>query len=241
MGRPPREGLAGDGLGNLYGTTAEGGSGTKACPGVSIQGQTISLGGCGVVFKLDRSGNETVLYNFTGGTDGAFPSAGLVLDLAGNLYGTTWVGGDLTASACPGSSFTGYPPGCGVVFKLDPTGKETVLYRFTGGADGSQPAAGLVWDRAGNLYGTTQGGGSTSGLCGPGPPTESGCGVVFKLDPTGKETVLYTFTGGADGAQPTARLVWDRAGNLYGTTRQGGITTGVCAPTGCGVVFKLEP
>ena len=145
-----------------------------------------------------------VLYSFTGGTDGTNPSVGLVRDGAGNLYGTTFNGGT-TGGPC-GST------GCGVVFEVDKTGKETVLYAFTGGADGGYPQAGLVRDAAGNLYGTTSFGGATSFCFG------SGCGVVFKLDKTGKETVLYAFTGGADGGEPVAGLVRDTAGNLYGTT-----------------------
>src|SRR5207248_3167096 len=140
--------------------------------------------GCGVVFKLDPTGKETVLYTFTGGTDGSNPVAGLRRDSAGNLYSTTQRGGDVN---CNGGQ------GCGVVFKLDSTGRETVLYRFTGGTDGAFPAAGLIRDAAGNLFGTTQSGGNPSCFSG------NGCGVVFKLDPTGKETVLYTFTGGLDG------------------------------------------
>ena len=100
--------------------------------------------------------------------------------------------------------------GDGVVFKVDPAGKETVLYSFTGGADGAGPSGDLVRDSDGNLYGTTSGGGP------------SNAGVVFKLDPTGKETVLYSFTGGADGANPFAGLIRDEAGNLYGTASAGG-------------------
>ena len=101
-----------------------------------------------------------------------------------------------------------------MVFKLDPSGKETVLYTFTGAADGGFPVSGLIADAAGNLYSTTGGGGNTSAPnC-----VFTGCGVVFKLDRSGNETVLYTFTGGADGSGPSAGLVRDAAGNLYGTT-----------------------
>src|SRR5208283_3883665 len=169
--------------------------------------------GCGTVFKVDKSGKETVLYSFTGGTDGAYPATGLVRDEAGNLYGTTHGGGDITVSACS------FNPGCGVVFKVDPTGKETVLYAFTGGTDGLGASSGLVRDEAGNLYGTTIMGGDLSGVC-PGFPAP-GCGVVFKVEPTGKETVLYTFTGGADGYAPYGDLVRDEAGNLYGAASNG--------------------
>jgi hypothetical protein len=117
-----------------------------------------------VVFKLDPTGHEAVLHSFTGGADGAFPTAGLVRDTAGNLYGTTSLGGNLTN--CNNQGF----PGCGVVFKLGTAGNETVLYSFTGGADGASPGFGsLIRDTAGNLYGTDA----------PG----AGDGVVFEITP----------------------------------------------------------
>jgi len=199
-GRTPLGGVILDAAGNLYGTTSQGGN--LAC----------SLG-CGTVFKVERAGNETVLYSFagTGAGDGEYPNAALVRDAAGTLYGTT-VGG--------GAS------GYGTVFKLDTTGKETVLYSFTGtGGDGKSPFAGVVRDGQGNLYGTTQAGGVLN------------YGTVFKLDTTGKETVLYSFAGtGGDGAQPMSGLARDANGNLYGTTNSGG--TGI--EGGNGVVFKLD-
>ncbi len=136
-----------------------------------------------------------ILYNFTGGADGADPSAGLIRDAAGNFYGTAAGGG----GGC----------GCGVVFKLSPLGAETTLYTFTGGNDGSDPATKLVADAAGNLYGTTLFGGAHN------------FGVVFKLTPAGLETVLHAFAGGKDGQYPIAGMVMG-AGNLYGTTDQGG-------------------
>ena len=188
-GSDPRADLIRDPAGNFYSTTFGGGA-----------------SGAGVVFKLDPAGNETVLYSFTGGADGANPTGGVVADPAGNLYGTTYRGGSSSA---------------GVVFKLDPAGNETVLHSFTGGADGGQPAAGVIRDSAGNLYGTTErGGGSNSG-------------VVFKLDTAGHETVLHSFRGGSDGAQPAAGVIQDSAGNLYGTTQGGG-------GTGFGTVFKVD-
>jgi len=148
-------GLIRDEAGNFYGTDYEGG---------------LCIPGCGVVFKVDPAGNETVLYSFTGGADGSYP-LGLVRDRAGNLYGTTYAGGNLTASECVGF-------GCGVVFKLDPAGNETVLYAFTGAADGGYPGAGVVLDERGNLYGTTENGGDFGpSLC----ANNYGCGVVFKL------------------------------------------------------------
>jgi uncharacterized repeat protein (TIGR03803 family) len=196
-GSVPMAGLILDPEGNLYGTTQNGGaSGTGGASGA------------GVVFELNAMGTETVLYNFTGGADGGNPEAGLLRDREGNLYGTTERGGASSA---------------GIVFKVDATGQQTVLYAFTGGTDGGYPLAGLVGDSEGNLYGTTSGGGA-------------GAGVVFELDSNGAETVLYRFTGGADGGSPFAGLVRDSAGNLYGTTSAYGQSTGF----GYGVVFKLD-
>src|SRR5215469_4800221 len=162
---------------------------------------------------LAQAPTFTVLYTFTGGTDGGGPQSNLIMDAAGNLYGTTAFGG-----SSPNCSF-----GCGTVFKLDPSGNETVLHAFTGTpGDGARPFGGLIMDAASNLYGTTQ----DFGGC------DLGCGIVFKLDPSGNETVLHTFTG-SDGANPSAGLIMDAAGNLYGTTPGGG------ASGGCGTVFKI--
>src|SRR5208282_2256391 len=177
-------GLALDAQGNLYGIA---GGGDSACDPPY---------GCGTVFKVDASGNETVLHSFTGtGGDGADPFVGLTLDAQGNLYGTTWFGGDL---ACNGGD------GCGTVFMLDTAGVMTVLYTFTGtGGDGALPG-GLVRDAQGNLYGTTSDGGDLA--CN----APNGCGTAFELDTLGKETALYSFTGtGGDGAVPGAGLVRD--------------------------------
>jgi len=193
-GNPQYGSLLRDAAGNLYGTTSTGGS--FSCGGSD---------GCGTVFKFGK-GNETVFLNFNGG-DGATPYAGLIQDTVGNLYGTTLLGG---------------ASGAGVAFKLDPSGKETMLHTFTGGSDGALPYAGLVRDTTGNLYGTTYAGGA------------SGWGVVFKLDPSGTETVLYSFTGGADGGSPYGDLIIDATGNLYGTTSVGGASN-------FGVVFKVTP
>ena len=206
-GSNPFASLVQDSAGNFYGT-ARGGGNSNAC-------SDLIPPGCGVVFKLDASGNQTVLYNFTGPPDGANPTFGLVMDASGNLYGTAGGGGNLTT--CYG--------GCGVVFKLDPAGHETLLYSFTGGADGSGPTGVLVQDKSGNLYGTTIGGGVQAG--------SSGFGVVYKLDPSGHETVLYSFTGGADGGYPTGGVIRDSAGNLYGTGWYGGVFNE-------GVVFKVD-
>jgi uncharacterized repeat protein (TIGR03803 family) len=117
------------------------------------------------------------------------------------------------------------------VFKVNKAGKETVLYSFTDGADGAGPEAGLIRDSAGNLYGTTAYGGGGTACSG-------GCGTVFKLDTAGHETVLHSFAGGTDGALPEADLTQDSAGNLYGTTYNGGGTG--CGGAGCGVVFEVS-
>jgi len=183
-----------DAAGNLYGTTASGGS------------------GFGTVFKLDPASAVTILYTFTGGADGSFPKGSLVLDAAGNIYGTTVRGG---------------LSGFGTVFKLDSSLAETVLYSFTGGADGAGPG-GLVSDPAGNLYGTAFSGGITAG-----PYCASGCGTVFKVDPSGNESTMYSFTGQAgDGMAPTGNVALDAAGNIYGTTFANGPA---------GKIFKVDP
>jgi uncharacterized repeat protein (TIGR03803 family) len=195
-----------DPAGNLYGATSNGGS--PNCDAGR---------GCGVVFKLDPSGNETVLHTFLHGKKGTYPNGALIRDAAGNLYGTTASGGH---------------GGNGTVFKLDPAGSETVLYMFQGKPDGSEPEPGLIQDAVGNFYGTTVFGGQ--GHC-----QLTSCGVVFKLDPSGHEIVLHSFTGGADGGNPNAGLIMDTAGNLYGTTGTGGRPG--CEDFACGVVFKLDP
>jgi uncharacterized repeat protein (TIGR03803 family) len=244
--------------GYFYGTTGSGG--LPDC----------FFGGCGVVFKIDAAGKETVLYSFTGGADGGKPFAGLVRDHEGNLYGTASEGGS----------------GNGVVFKLDCSGKETVLHSFSGGDGGSNPETGLVRDDDGNLYGVAGGGhygqgivykldpkgkfkvlyaftGGTDGALPQGrltlvgknlygnayyggnvePDCFAGCGVVFKIDPAGNETVLYSFTGGAEGSNPYGRLLHADDGTFYGITGFGGdVPMGPSSPcpNGCGVVFKLQ-
>jgi uncharacterized repeat protein (TIGR03803 family) len=213
-GANPQASLVMDKAGNLYGTTGFGGQ-----PGG---------GGSGTVFKLDTSLNLTVLHSFTPGSDGQEPYAGLIMDAAGNLYGTTLAGGSSTSSNCQGTALGG----CGTVFKLDTSGNETVLYSFKGGDDGAVPYAGLVMDALGNLYGTTNQGGS--GTCSGANAVPIGCGTVFKLDPLGNETILHNFTGGSDGAFPRndGHLVY-AAGNLYGTA------SSFLALGGFGTVFKL--
>lgn len=188
-GSSPYAGLFLDHDGNLYGTTLYGG------------GSSLCTNGCGMVFRLSISGGETVLYSFGGGTDGANPYGGLVLDAKGNLYGTTTSGGFFV----------------GTVFQLNPAGMETLLHTFNGsnGGDGSSPFEGLIQDAQGNLYGTTFSGGSQCSSIG-------GCGTVFEVSPSGVETVLYSFSGGNDGGYPFSSLLLAPNGDLYGTTVFGG-------------------
>ena len=185
-GANPSISLVTDSAGNLFGTTSDGGTG--ACDG-----------GCGTVFELTPSGGQwtkSVIYSFQGGADGVVPAAGLIFDQAGNLYGTTVVGG---------THFDG------TVFQLTRSGgtwTETVLHSFTG-KDGSYPTASLVRDNAGNLYGTTLFGGHAHG------------GTAFKLTLSGgvwTETVLHNFIGRKDGIDPAAAMILDQNGVLYGTT-----------------------
>jgi uncharacterized repeat protein (TIGR03803 family) len=218
-GASPYAPLIFDGAGNLYGTTTDGGA-----------------HGYGTVFELvpEAGGwSERVLYSFRGGSDGGFPSGGLVFDSAGALYGIT--------NFDNGSCF-GTPPYCGTVFKLTPSSSdgwtESVIYSFKGGSDGVSPVGALVFDTAGNLYGATGGGGNTG--CEGG-----GCGTIFKLTPTSgggwTESVLYRFAGSpnGDGAGPNGSLIFDSAGALYGTTGIGGSC--FTFNLGCGTVFKLTP
>jgi uncharacterized repeat protein (TIGR03803 family) len=212
-GSSPYAAVVCDTIGNLYGTTYFGGA-----------------DGAGTVFKLvpnsDGSWTESVLYSFTGGTDGGRPTAGVTFDAAGNLYGTTPQGGNLSACNLAG---------CGVVFKLTPNQEgswtESVLYTFTGGTDGSVPFGTLIFDALGSLYSTTSVGGA-------------GNGTVFKLHPNSdgswSESVLYSFTAGKDGAYPSG-LVFDTSGNLYGTTVIGGGSPNCSPNNGCGTAFKLHP
>jgi len=248
-GGDPRSVLVRDAAGNLYGTTQYGGT----------------QGGFGTVFKLDTKGKLTLLHSFAGTPDGEDPYSGLLRDKAGNFYGTTQYGG------------TG--GGYGTVFKLDAKGKLTLLHSFAGTPDGVNPLAGLLRDAAGNLYGTTQYGGTNGGygtvfkLNAKGKLTllhsfagmpdgvnpysrlirdpagnfygttfyggTLGYGTVFKLDTAGKLTVLHSFNPSPDGAHPIAGLILDKAGNLYGTTSDGGDLS--CGFSGCGTVFKLTP
>jgi len=219
-GANPSGVLITDSGGNLYGTAAEGG--VTSCS-THMKGGN----GCGVVFKLAPNGTESALYAFTGGSDGATPAGGLIVDSSGNFYGTTIQGG-ARESHCK--------DGCGTVFKLTSGGTKTVLYAFTSGNDGQAPASGVIADSAGNLYGTTEQGGSSEN-CGS---DAVGCGTVFEVASGGNESVLHAFAGSSDGAYPAGGLLRDGSGNLYGTTGAGGSTDSCgTAWDGCGTVFKI--
>jgi uncharacterized repeat protein (TIGR03803 family) len=201
--------------GTMYGTTTYGGS-----------NNAFDNPGEGTIYSI-ANGKESVIYNFTGGDDGGLPSAGL-LGRGDALYGTAEFGGN-------GPCVTPLGNGCGTVFKLSASG-DTTLWQFQDGPDGADPAANLIADKDGNLYGTTVLGGDLNCNISRGNPP--GCGVVFKLTPSGKETVLHTFTNSTDGAWPSDALVMDNAGNLYGTAFYGGDLN--CMGTGCGTVFKID-
>jgi uncharacterized repeat protein (TIGR03803 family) len=219
-GAKPFTGVVFDQQGNLYGTTASGGTGS--C--------NVFWSGCGTVFQLSSSPTgwtETVLHSFNGRTDGNTPSGKLIFDTRGNLYGTT-------AGAAPTDP--------GTVFQLTKTQsgwKEKVLYRFAGQDDGNSPEADLVLGKNGSLYGTTRyGGNGTCSVYG-----YTGCGTVFEVkhsQGTWTERVLHSFRGGSEGAYPAAGLIFNNNGNLYGTTAEGGVTQN-CGNAGCGTVFKLTP
>lgn len=201
----------------LYGTTAAGGNMTGVCLG-SPDGQ-----GCGTVFTVDTSGNERVIYRFKGGSDGMDPKAGLI-SVNGVLYGTTYLGG----ASCPnGSSYGG---GCGLIFSINATGKEHVVYRFSGAPDAANPQAALLAVN-GAIYGTSIFGGRCH--------FNNGCGTAFEVTPSGAESVLYSFQGGQDGAYPRTPLI-DVNGSLYGTTDEGGCTSSCYSETGGGTLFELS-
>ena len=207
-GSAPWSGLARDRGGNLYGTTSLGGD-----------------YGYGMVFRVTKRGSGWILqplYSFPSphqGNDGAQPNAPVVVAADGTIYGTTTTGGDNQ-----GTVFRLTPPPRACENSLCPW-SETILYRFAGGTDGGNPYSPVILDAHGNVYGTTQSGGSAN------------LGAVFELTPSGSgwtETVLYSFTGIPDGSQPETGLLLGSDGNLYGTTADGG--TG-----NSGTVFQLVP
>lgn len=199
-GANPEAALLRDAAGNLFGTTFAGGTGE------------------GTVFKIDNTGQETVLFAFDAHVSGAIPSTPLIQDEAGNLYGVADGG-----------------PGAGVIFKISPDGVETTLFNFVGGLDNLDPkvpTGGLFMDKLGNLYGTTLFGGKAN--------CQLGCGTIFQLDTAGNLHVLYEFTGGSDGSQPFGPLVPDANGNLYGVAKSGGdLACPEFPQAGCGTVFRL--
>jgi uncharacterized repeat protein (TIGR03803 family) len=201
----PSGGVIEDAKGVVYGTTSEGGTGPCA-------------GGCGTIYSLDKSGNVTILHSFTG-QDGAYPAA-IIMDSAGNFYGTTRAGG--ANNFCPQEG------GCGTVFRLDVNQQLTVLHSFVGGTDGWAVGTGLARDEQGNLYGTTLGGGI------------SNLGTVYEVTKSGKERILHSFTGAPDGADPAGTLFLDSDGLLYGTTYSGGDVSCVGETYGCGTVFQID-
>jgi uncharacterized repeat protein (TIGR03803 family) len=217
-GSTPAGGVIFDASGNLYGTTISGGGSTKACDS-----------GCGLVFKLSPTAEghwtQTIIHRFQG-TDGLGPSGNLAFDAAGNLYGTTGYGG-------------AYNNG-GTVFELTPGAngewKESVLHSFGGTGDGATPLAGVIFDQAGNMYGTTLSGGVSNDYC---SASQVSCGTVFRLSPSGDgkwaETVLFRFNG-HDGANPFAGVSLSASGELFGTTAAGGI-----CDVPCGTAFRLTP
>ncbi|HSY05097.1 MAG TPA: choice-of-anchor tandem repeat GloVer-containing protein [Steroidobacteraceae bacterium] len=205
-GPPPSgDGAAPTGLiqgtdGNFYGTTNYGGR-----------------YGAGTFFKVTPAGVETLLYSFVGGPgDGAAPD-GVIQGADGNFYGATSNGG---SGPCPF--------GCGTVFKITPDGAETVLYFFSGAADGGSPN-GLIQGSDGNFYGTTAFGGQFNSFCG-----QQGCGVVFRVTPAGGEAALYSFVGGQNDGALAASVIQGKDGNFYGTTQYGGQSND-------GTVFKVTP
>jgi uncharacterized repeat protein (TIGR03803 family) len=244
-------GIAIDSMGNLYGTTFAGGAGSRT----DVQE--------GVVFKIDTAGNFSVLYSFAGLSDGGNPDGGVTLDSAGNLYGTTYSGGlgagvvfkvDATGAYSVLHAFSvstdggdptsvtldsagnlygtcaGYGPnGGGTVFKVDTVGSFSVVYAFTVGKGTGNPT-GVVIDKAGNLYGSIS---SNDFYC---PGTPDSCGLVYRIDPSGSETVLYSFTGRADGAGP-GRMTLDATGHIYGTAA--GLLPVIPAGGG-GVAFRIR-
>jgi uncharacterized repeat protein (TIGR03803 family) len=206
-GSDPQSGLL-NVNGTLYGTTESGGSSHY-----------------GTVYSVSTSGAEKVLYSFKGGSDGANPSASLI-DVNGTLYGTTIRGG---GSECHSSLGTG----CGTVFSLTTSAKETVLHGFSRGSDGAYPFTELI-DVKGVLYGTTAQGGSACGSSGSG-----GCGTIYSITPSGVEKVLHAFKNGSDGDNPQSGLI-DVNGTLYGTTAGGGVVGSNCEYGGCGTVYQTS-
>ena len=234
-GAGPVGGLTMDRAGNLYGATTAGGNTGSNCQ----YGRAAN--GCGVVFKVAHDGSGWVLspiYTFQGYTDGLFPTSRVIFGPDGALYGVTFAGGEANCDSGAGIY-------CGIVFRVTPPAtvcksficpwQKSTLFSFNG-TDGAEPLSEVIFDRAGNLYGTTYyGGGNGGDIC---IYEGDGCGTVYELTPsngTWTETVLHAFsTSASDGQNPYANLIFDSAGNLYGSTEAGG-------SSGQGTVFQLSP
>jgi uncharacterized repeat protein (TIGR03803 family) len=247
-GAAPRAGLAIDPAGNLYGTTqgqgvvgavstlfrvdasghetvlqnlSNDGSGGSAdsAPAVNATGVygTTPFGGPdgnGVIYKVDVHGKFSIVHTFTDIADGALPHGGLVFDAKGNLYGATANGGDgLQERSCYSHFYNVFENGCGTIFRITPNGEFNVLYRFQGGADGGTPVS-VVLDPAGNLYGVTDSGGAL-----PCDGQPFGCGTIFKIDTTGKFSVLHTFEPNPYVNPNYNNLFLDSKGNIYGSNQ----------------------
>ncbi len=196
-GANPQGDIASDSVGNIYGTTGTGGT-----------------AGCGTVWKMTSSGLFTVLYNFKCAPDG-YLGGSVVVDAQGNVYGGTYEGGD--PQACPFF-------GCGIIFKVSPSGQETILHTFRN-KEGAVPNQ-LMFDPNGLLWGTTTGGGTYDQ------------GTIFTITTDGVYTDVYAFQGGMMGGVPYSGLVEDSDGNFYGTVG-GGVMN--CIESGCGMVYKFTP
>jgi len=214
-------GLARDSRGNFYASSYTGGPSQYLYN--CVQDNALPSFGCGTIEKIDTNGKGTVLHAFTGvDGDGGSPAGSVAIDAAGNLYGTTSLGG--TGTCQPSYSST---PGCGTVFKINTAGNYSVVYSFPGsGGRGASPVGGLTMDQAGNFYGVAALGGNGG---------NGGDGLIFKLTPADKVTVFYKFKGGAHGSNPDATLFLDSSGNFFGSTSAGGDSA--CE---CGVVFELS-
>jgi uncharacterized repeat protein (TIGR03803 family) len=224
FGASPSDGVTPNGSlvqysdGNFYGTTAAGGSNT--CAGV--------VGLCGTVFKVTPQGVESVLYTFGASASDGWQPGSLLLASDGNFYGMTTVGGINTCA--------GYANFCGTVFKITPAGTEQVLYSFGASIlDGAAPQGPLIEGKDGNFYGTTASGGPTASSASVYCRTSVGCGTVFRITPSGLETVLYAFgVSATDGSGPTPYLIQASDGNFYGTTYTGGTYS-------AGTAFQVTP
>ncbi|MGD0190399.1 MAG: choice-of-anchor tandem repeat GloVer-containing protein [Rhizomicrobium sp.] len=266
-GGQPEGSVVLDAGGNIYGMTTVGGSGYGTCAGGcgvvfelvpghvptilhsfggaadgqfpydtpildsagTLYGTTKELGpGCGGTVFTIKNGKYSIVYGFPDESNGCQPQAGVIKDSSGNLYGTTLDGG---IQDCDGSDYA-----CGTVFEVAPDGTGTALHMFQHEADGAVPQGGLARDASGNLYGTTWASGTT--YCGG-----KGCGVVFKIAPDGTFTTLHAFLGPThkkDGSYPTAGVVLDKSGNLYGTTSSGGAGCPDGNFSGCGTIFEIS-